>query len=124
MSHVILVSLGLRVLVVAGRTARASDRVVAGALLLVRVGALPVLTVIRVQNWALLFFPLLLLLVTAQARRPDRRIWWAPVLVAVWGNLPGAVLLGVCWGLPALRTADSGRPRPWRWGGLAFLRCA
>ncbi len=95
-AHMVLVSLGLIVLAVAGRKERTGDHVVAGALLLLCIGALPALTLIRVQSWSLLFFPLLLLLVTTQARRPDHRIWWAPVLVAVWGNLHGAVLLGVC----------------------------
>ena len=46
-----------------------------------------------------------------QARRPDRGIWWAVPLVAVWGNLHGAVLLGVCV-LGAYLVVDRLRQRP------------
>lgn len=94
--HLTLVSLGLLTLASSARRAGAGDGSVAVALVLLCVGSLPALALIRLQTWSLLFFPVLLALVCSQARRPDRRIWWAPVLIAVWGNLHGAVLLGVC----------------------------
>jgi hypothetical protein len=52
--------------------------------------------VVRAQTFSLLPFALLLALLVRQARRPDRRIWWAVPLVVVWGNLHGAALLGTC----------------------------
>ena len=109
--HLIVASLGLTTLAAAARRSGASDRLVAGALLVVLVGALPAIAVVRAQTWSLLFFPLLLALVVTQARRPDRRIWWAPPLLALWGNLHGAVLLGVCV-LGAYLIFDRLRGRP------------
>jgi hypothetical protein len=47
------------------------------------------------QLFSLAVFPILLVLLRADHRVPSRRIWWVVLLVAVWGNLHGAVLMGV-----------------------------
>lgn len=95
-AHLVLVALALTVLALAARRRGAGDGQVAVTLALVTLGSLPALGVVRAQTWSLLPFALLLALLASQARTPDRRIWWAVPLVAVWGNLHGAVLLGVC----------------------------
>src|ERR671923_1488885 len=64
-------------------------------LLVVVIGALPALVVIRSQLFSLLLFPVLLALLRAEARAPSGRIWLLPVLLAVWSNLHGAVLVGL-----------------------------
>lgn len=94
--HVALVCMGLLTIAYIARTRGTSDLAVAGGLLLLLSGSLPALGIIRAQTWSLLFFPLLVALVVSQARDPGKRIWWAPALIALWGNLHGAVLLGVC----------------------------
>lgn len=94
--HLCLVATALVILGIAARARGASDLYVACALALVCIGSLPTLGIVRAQTWSLVPFALLLALVTHQARTPDRRIWWAVPLVAVWGNLHGAALLGVC----------------------------
>jgi hypothetical protein len=86
-------------LVVAGtRRTDASDRGTAVALALVILGGLPAFVVVKLQLFSLVPFAGLLLLLRAQHRRPTRAIWLMPVLVAVWTNLHGAVLLGVAVG--------------------------
>jgi hypothetical protein len=63
--------------------------------LLVLVGGLTSFVVVRAQLLSLVLFPLLVLLLRAEARRPSRRIWLVVPLVALWANLHGAVLTGV-----------------------------
>lgn len=110
-THVALVILGLLTLAGSARSGGAGDREVALGLVLVFAGSLSTLGLIRAQIWSLLLFPLMLALIARQARRPDNGIWWAPVLVAVWGNLHGAVLLGTCV-LGAYLLVDRLRLRP------------
>ncbi len=64
-------------------------------LLIVVVGALPVLVVVRSQLFSLLFFPILVALLRAEARSPTLRIWLLLPLLALWSNLHGAVLVGL-----------------------------
>ena len=72
--------------------------------------------VVRLQTFSLIPFALTLLLVRAQHRKPGRAMWWAPVLVAVWGNLHGSVLLGVCViGAYLLFSRLARRPASRRW---------
>jgi hypothetical protein len=84
-----LVSLGARRL---GATDLPTALVVAALLL----GGVGTFAVVRLQTFSLVPFALALLLVRSQHARPTRAMWGAPVLVAVWGNLHGSVLLGVC----------------------------
>jgi hypothetical protein len=92
----LLVNGGALALLAAGaRRSGASDRATAASLAIAIVGALPALVVVKLQIFSLIPFVLLLLLLRAQHRRPTRAIWFAPLLVALWTNLHGAVLLGV-----------------------------
>jgi hypothetical protein len=64
---------------------------------IVLAGTLPAVAVTSVSLFSLAFFPLLLLLLEEESRKPSRRIWLAVVLLALWGNLHGGVLAG--WAL-------------------------
>ena len=59
------------------------------------VGAATAFLVARVQLLSLVPFALLLLLLRFDYERPSRRIWFVVPLLALWGNLHGAVLIGV-----------------------------
>lgn len=83
------------VLLAAGaRKEGATDGSTALTLMVVVVGALTSLVVIRLQLFSLAFFPALLLLLRTETAEGSRRIWLVPPLLAVWGNLHGAVLVG------------------------------
>jgi len=58
-------------------------------------GALPAYAAVKMQLFSLALFPLLLYLLRADHRRRSRRVWWVVLVIGVWGNLHGAVLLGV-----------------------------
>ena len=96
LGHLVALVVTLVVLAGAARARGASDAYVATALALLTVGGLSTFAIVRAQSVSLVLFAVLVALVCSQARRPDRRIWWAVPLVAVWGNLHGAALLGVC----------------------------
>jgi len=72
-------------------------RATAGAVVLVSflvvVGALPAVAVANVSLFSFALFPLLLGLLESDATR-SRRIWLVVPLLALWGNLHGAVLVG------------------------------
>jgi hypothetical protein len=53
--------------------------------------------VVRAQLLSLLPFALLLMLLRSESERQSRRVWWLVPLVALWGNLHGAVLVGVAF---------------------------
>ena len=95
-AHVALVASSLVVVACTSRLDGASDRAVALSTTAVFVGALSAFVLVRLQTFSLLPFVLLVAVVASEHRRLTMRIWWAPVLVAIWGNLHGAVLLGVC----------------------------
>jgi hypothetical protein len=88
-------AVALVILAVGARRAGASDGATAIALALGALGALPALASVKMQLLSLLPFALLTVLLRADHSRPSRRIWWVVPLVAIWGNLHGAVLLGV-----------------------------
>ncbi len=85
----------LVLLAVGARRSGASDGATAVSLTLVVLGALPALAAVKMQLFSLALFPILLLLLRADHRHPSRRVWWVVLVVAVWGNLHGAVLMGV-----------------------------
>ena len=66
---------------------------------LVLAGTLPAVVVVSGAVFSLALFPLLLGLLESETRLPSRRVWLAVPLLALWGNLHGAVLVG--WGLLA-----------------------
>ncbi|PUA80618.1 hypothetical protein [Nocardioides currus] len=120
--HFLTVLATLAVVAVDARRRGASDRSTALALGALLLGGISVFAVVRLQTFSLLPFALVLLLVRSQHVRPGRGIWWAPVLVAVWGNLHGSVLLGVCVvGAYLLLSRLSRRPAETILVGLATL---
>ena len=94
-AQVVAVAVGLAVLAVGLRREGSDELGAALALLVVVVGALPALVIIRSQLFSLLLFPVLIVLLRAEARTPSARIWLLPFLLAVWSNLHGAVLVGL-----------------------------
>lgn len=65
------------------------------ALVAVAVGAVAPLCIARAQLLSLVPFAVLVVLLRRQHDQPTRGIWWAVPLIALWGNLHGAVLAGV-----------------------------
>ena len=93
-AQVVAVAAAFALLAVGARREGASDGSTALVLLLVALGALSSLVVIRLQLFSLAFFPALLLLLRSETAEASRRIWLVPPLLAIWGNLHGAVLVG------------------------------
>ncbi|MEO9173874.1 MAG: hypothetical protein ABI317_00065, partial [Gaiellales bacterium] len=73
----------------------AGDRSTMVALLLVIPAAFASVVAIRAQLFSLALFPVLALILRAEARRPSRLIWLVPPLLALWSNLHGAALTGL-----------------------------
>ncbi len=95
-----------------GLRREASSGTVALVCAIVLAGSLPAVVVTGVSLFSLALFPLLLALLEADSRAPGRRIWLAVPLVAVWGNLHGAVIVGL--GLLVVYLVFSrGRSDPW-----------
>ena len=95
LTQIVVDAVALCLLAVGARRAGASDRATAGVLVLVGLGSLASLAIVRLQLFSLIPFALLLLLLRSDEEMPSRRIWLLPVLVVLWSNLHGAVLLGV-----------------------------
>jgi hypothetical protein len=83
-----LLALGMRML-------GAPDAASAIVLMLVFFAAVPSFIIVRAQVFSLVLFCATLFLLRAEARRPTRRIWLLVPLIALWGNLHGAVLVGL-----------------------------
>ncbi|MDX6412886.1 MAG: hypothetical protein QOH23_296 [Gaiellaceae bacterium] len=77
------------------RAAGAGDASRAIMLVGTALAAAPALLVVRAQLFSLALFPLVVLILRSETRRPSRRIWLVVPLLAVWSNLHGAVLVGV-----------------------------
>ena len=92
-----LLAVGIAFAILA-RDARAggarTDRT-AVAMVVAAVGAVSSLAIARVQLFSLALFPLLVMLLRDDARRPSRRIWLVVPVFAIWSNLHGAVLVGL-----------------------------
>jgi hypothetical protein len=92
----LLMAAGALVLLALGaRDEGATDASTARVLPLFAVGAVTGLAIVRLQLFSLVPFAALFWLLRSQHRRPTRTVWLLPLLVAVWTNLHGAVLLGV-----------------------------
>ncbi|GAA2018626.1 hypothetical protein GCM10009740_03150 [Terrabacter terrae] len=61
----------------------------------VSAGAAAPLFIARAQLLSLVPFSALLVLLRRQQDRPTAAVWWSMPLLALWGNLHGAVLIGV-----------------------------
>ena len=94
--HYVLVLTALGLVALGARRQGAADLPTALVVASLLLGGVGTLAVVRLQTFSLVPFALALLLVRSQHARPTRAMWWAPVLVGVWGNLHGSVLLGVC----------------------------
>jgi hypothetical protein len=95
LAQLVAVAGGLAFLVVDMRRGGANDASAGLVIILIVVGALPALLVIRSQLFSLLLFPLLVTLLREEKRAPSRRVWLVPLLLALWSNLHGAVLVGL-----------------------------
>jgi hypothetical protein len=80
---------------VSARKLGAGDAETAAVLLVLALGALPALAVVRLQLVSLVPFVLLGVLLCRQAMKPSAEIWLMVPLFAAWGNLHGAVLIGL-----------------------------
>jgi hypothetical protein len=95
LAQVVAVVLALVFLALDMRAAGIPDAARSVVLVAVLVAAVPAFTIARSQLFSLALFPLLLLLLRAEARAPSRRIWLLVPLIALWSNLHGAVLVGL-----------------------------
>lgn len=96
MWHFLAVVGTLVIIAVDGRRGGGTDLSVALVLSVLVLGGVATFAVVRLQTFSLIPFVLTLFLAREQHRNPGRAMWCAPLLVAVWGNLHGSVLLGVC----------------------------
>jgi hypothetical protein len=78
------------------RRAGATDGGRAAVLLLVAVGSVGAVAVARLQLFSVALFAVLIAILNrSREDRDTRRLWWLPVLFALWANLHGGVLVGV-----------------------------
>lgn len=94
-TQVVVVVTTLAALATDAHARRARPLAAAAAILVVTVGGATTLFIARAQSLSLVPFALLLVLLRRQHDHPTRSIWWAVPLVALWGNLHGAALVGV-----------------------------
>lgn len=94
-AQVIAVALTTALLARTAKRLGASDSAAAMGVLLFSIGGLAALGVVRVQLFSLPLFAALLLLLRTEQKRRSRRVWLLVPLIALWGNLHGAVLVGV-----------------------------
>ena len=94
-TQLVAVALTLLGLAHSARRLGASGFGTAVALLAFVLGQLPALGVVRAQVWSIPLFVLMVALLRQESQRPSRRIWLVVPLIIVWGNLHGAVLVGV-----------------------------
>ncbi len=93
--HLLLVAGALLVVVSDARHLGAREGRTALAVTLAVIGASSPLVVVRFPSLSLLPFVALVWLLRREADRPTRAIWLVPPLLVLWGNLHGAVLVGI-----------------------------
>ncbi len=93
------------------RRGGAQERGIAIALLLLLPACFGPIVAIRGQLFSLPLFAACALLLRAETREPSRRIWLLVPLLALWGNLHGAVLTGAAVA-GAYLVFERGRKRP------------
>lgn len=93
--QLVLVAATLLVVVAEGRRLGAGEGRTALVVSLVVVGASAALVVTRLPSLSLVPFVLALALMRRQHERPSRALWWLVPLFVLWGNLHGAVLVGL-----------------------------
>lgn len=95
LANLLAIAAGLTLLARDARAQHARPSAIAATLLLVTLGAFPMLAIARVQMFSLVLFPALVSLLRAEHRRPSARIWLSLPLLALWSNLHGAALAGL-----------------------------
>ncbi|NHA69165.1 hypothetical protein [Phycicoccus flavus] len=93
--HLLIVAATLLVVVGDGRRAGGRDVRLAVAVSLLVAGASATLVVVRFPSLSLLPFVVLVALLRAWDRGHRRALWLVPPLMVLWGNLHGAVLVGL-----------------------------
>jgi hypothetical protein len=94
-AQLVAVAMAMGLLSIGARSLGAEDAETAATLLVLTLGALPSMAVVRLQLVSLVPFALLVLLLRRQDQVPSAGIWLMVPLFAVWGNLHGAVLVGL-----------------------------
>jgi hypothetical protein len=94
-AHIIAVLVTLTVLAADAHSRGARPGRTSLAISAVAVGAAAPLLIARAQLLSLVPFVLVLALLRREQDRPSHAIWWVVPLLALWGNLHGAVLVGV-----------------------------
>jgi hypothetical protein len=95
LAQLVAATAALTLLALGMRALGAPDPASAIVLVLVFFAAVPSFIIARAQLFSLVLFCAALLLLRAESRRPTRRIWLLVPLIALWGNLHGAVLVGL-----------------------------
>ena len=95
LAQVLAAAVALTALAVDARRADATDSRTALGLALVVLGCSATFFVVRLQLFSLALFPVLVLLLRAETRRPSGRIWVVVPLLALWSNLHGGALVGL-----------------------------
>jgi hypothetical protein len=98
--HALLVTSGITIAALIGRTRGATARSVTWVAIPVLIAYYQVASVMRPQSFAFPLFAAVLWLVLADARQPSRRVLFVLPLLVLWANLHGSVILGA--GLVAL----------------------
>lgn len=111
--HLAIVTTTLAITATTARSRGSSDADVAWRVALLCFGGLASFGIVRAQTFSFALFAVLVAVLVRQARSPDRRVWWAVPLMALWGNLHGAALLGACV-LGAYLLAQGTRTHFWR----------
>jgi hypothetical protein len=86
-------------------------------------GALLAFAGIRAQLFSLALFPVVVALLRREAAAPSRRIWFVPLLLALWSNLHGVALLGLA-AAGIYLALERARRRPLESLGVAVLSAA
>jgi hypothetical protein len=95
LAQFVAVACALVILAADMRTGGADELGICLTLVLIVAGTFPSLVIIRAQLFSLILFPALAALVRSDTRSPSRRVWLIPLLLALWSNLHGAVLVGL-----------------------------
>jgi hypothetical protein len=93
--QILLVATTLTVLVSEGRRLGGSEASLVFMTSLVVIGSASAMVVVRLPSLSLVPWALAVTLMRRQYDRPSRGIWWLVPLFIVWGNLHGAVLVGL-----------------------------
>lgn len=114
--QLVVVALTLLVVLADGRRLGGSELRGAAVVSLVVVGAAATFAVTRLPSLSLVPFALAVAVMRRQHDHPDRGVWWLVPLVLLWGNLHGAVLVGLAVLGVFLVLSPGGGPLPRRVG--------